>query len=85
MAQIGVTRHNQTAPTREHRDGMTGSLGLLYDEAIARFGARCLWNAAPSRSVEGLRVVADHLRCYGGMDAWRLAAAIRAELDLAAR
>jgi hypothetical protein len=55
-------------------------LAALYDEAMARFGARCLWNAAPSRSVEGLRVVTDRLRRYGGMDAWRLESRITADL-----
>jgi hypothetical protein len=85
MAQTRVTHCDEAVVIKAQREGMTESLALLYDQAIARFGARCLWNAAPPRSVEGLLVVADRLRRYGGMDAWRLAAAIRAELDLAAR
>ncbi len=69
----------------EHRGSLTPSMGMLYDEAVTRFGARCLWNVSPSRSVEGLRVVADRLRRYGGMDAWKLSSRIKEELKLAAR
>jgi hypothetical protein len=65
-----------------HRGGMTASLAQLHDEAVDRFGARCLWNAARSRSTEGLVVVADHLRRYGGMDAWRLAARLASGTQL---
>jgi hypothetical protein len=74
---------NEAARIRAaHRGGMTASLAQLYDEAVDRFGARCLWNAAPSRSTEGLVVVADHLRRYGGMDAWRLAARLASGTQL---
>lgn len=45
----------------------------LYDEAVRRFGTRCLWSANPGRSPAGLRVIAARLKAYGGMDAWRLA------------
>lgn len=52
-------------------------LDLLYDAALSTFGARCLWNVKPSKSVQGMRVVAQCLRASGGMDAWRLATEIR--------
>ena len=56
-------------------------LGALYDQAIAKYGRRCLWNAAPSRSISGIAVVAERLQQYGNMDAWRLAAQIHRELN----
>ena len=69
----------------ERRRAPTESLEGLYNEALERFGARCLWNASPSKNADGLRVVADRLRRYGGMDAWKLASKIREELNDAAR
>ena len=63
---------------------LNGRLTDYYDQAMTKFGSRCLWNAKPSRSVEGLKVIAERLRTYGGMDAWRLAAAIRKEVEDAA-
>ena len=43
----------------------------LYDEALRRFGARCLWNAKPGRTLDGLRAVARRLKTYGDMAACR--------------
>lgn len=65
---------------RRARDEAGTELEQLYDEAVRRFGPQCLWNASPSRTRDGLRLVADRLRRYGGMDAWKLAARIREEL-----
>jgi hypothetical protein len=57
----------------------TDRLDALHDEAMRRFGARCLWNARPSKSPDGMTVIAALWRRDGGMDAWRLAASIRVE------
>ena len=57
----------------------------LHQAAMSRFGARCLWSAKPPATPEGMKVVADHLRKYGGMDAWRLAEDIAEVLTHAAR
>jgi hypothetical protein len=64
----------------QRREASPESLSKIYNEAMERFGARCLWNATPSRTPEGLLLVADRLRRYGGMDAWRLATQIRDEV-----
>ena len=64
-------------------DGWNARLDELYDAAIGRFGATCLWNARPSRTKQGMRVVAERLRLYGNMAAWRLAAEIGDELGRA--
>lgn len=69
---------------RERRSGLSDTLNAFYEEAFARFGARCLWNMAPPKTFDGMRVVAERLQENGGMDAWRLAARILAELDSAA-
>jgi hypothetical protein len=39
----------------------------------------------PSKTLDGMRVVADGLRAHGGMDAWRLATEIREAIARAAR
>ncbi len=57
----------------------------LHIEAFQKFGARCLWNVKGSKSLDGLRVIADALRATGGMDAWRLANEIGDELARATR
>jgi len=62
-----------------------GDLVELHREAVERFGESCLWNANPSATPAGMAVIADLLRKYGGMDAWRLAARIREALAHAAR
>ena len=61
----------------EARSDAGAELEKLHDEAVRRFGAQCLWSASPSRTPDGMLVVADRLRRYGGMDAWALAARIR--------
>jgi hypothetical protein len=63
-----------------HTYAWNDHLEALFQEALARFGTRCLWNAKPTKSIEGIRVIVDRLRKYGGMDAWRLAAEIKKEL-----
>lgn len=65
---------------RKARGEVGAELEQLHEEAVRRFGPLCLWNASPSKTIDGLRVVADRLRRYGGMDAWKLAARIREEL-----
>jgi hypothetical protein len=56
----------------------------LYDEALKKYGARCLWNARPALDRDGLSVVAGRLRKYGDMAAWRLANRIDAAIADAA-
>ena len=56
----------------------------LLDEAVERFGARCLWNIRPTPTPESMRVVARQLKTYGNLAAWRLGAEIEAELVRAA-
>lgn len=55
-------------------------LDQLFDEAVAHYRTRCLWNLEPQRTPGGMRVIADKLRRHGDMDAWRLAARIRKAL-----
>jgi hypothetical protein len=71
----------------EHRqaDAWNERLELLYSEAVDKFGPRCLWNIKPLKTLDGMRVIADHLRKHAGMDAWRLAAKITEEITVAAR
>ncbi len=57
----------------------------MYDEATARYGSRCLWNCDPSRTVRGLRAVAEQLKAHGDMVAWRMACDIEESLADAAR
>ena len=57
-----------------------GRLDALYDEAMARFDAFCFWYGRPSRSRQGLRVVAERLETYGSPDALRVAGAVRQAL-----
>jgi len=56
----------------------------LHRAATERFGANCLWSAKPPATPEGMKVMADLLRKYGGMDAWRLAEEIAEVLNRAA-
>ena len=55
-------------------------LQKLHTEAMSRFGAQCLWNASPSQTMDGMRVIVDRLQRYGGMEAWRLASEIEEKL-----
>lgn len=57
----------------------------LFDDATRRYGARCLWNCKPPRTVEGMRTVAARLKAHGDMAAWRLALDIEESLADAAR
>lgn len=69
----------------EYREGkLMPELECLHRLAVEKFGDSCLWNAKPSATREGMMVVADQLRSYGGMDAWRLATKIREVLTHAA-
>lgn len=52
-------------------------LANLYNEAVSRYGKRCLWNVDPQPTPSGMRVIADKLRKHGDMEAWKLAARIR--------
>jgi hypothetical protein len=62
------------------RQAFSVELQKLHTEAISRFGAQCLWNASPSQTMDGMRVIVDRLRRYGGMEAWRLATEIEEKL-----
>lgn len=59
-------------------------LEALHALASARFGARCLWSAAPSKTLDGMRTMAALLRAHGDMAAWKVAAEIRREIGRAA-
>ena len=60
------------------------NLAALHQQAMQNFSASCLWNMKPSPTPAGMRLLADQLRKYGGMDAWRLASQIRKVLASAA-
>jgi hypothetical protein len=66
-----------------HRDSkaLSPEMSALFDEAVTRHGASCLWNIRPQRTAEGMLVIAGKLRQHGGMDAWRLATRIGEELS----
>lgn len=49
----------------------------LFNEAVTRYGKRCLWNVDPQPTSGGMRVIADKLRKHGDMEAWKLATRIR--------
>jgi len=57
----------------------------LFQEAIRRFGARCLWNMPTTRTIDGLLRIASHLKNEGGMSAWALANRIKDFTENAAR
>jgi len=57
----------------------------LHEEAIRRFGAKCIWNARPSKSVDGLQRIIIMLRDYGNLDAWHFAAQISRKIEDATR
>ena len=59
-------------------------LAILHQAALKQFGGSCFWDAKPSATPEGMRVVVDRLQKYGGMDAWRLASKIKGVLKHAA-
>jgi len=88
-----TVRHNPAgeAGTDPENTGQSSSglwnddMERLHRQAVERFGARCLWNMRPSKTLDGMRVVADGLRAHGGMDAWRLATEIREAIARAAR
>ena len=81
-----AVKHYAAQLRQEHRKPsiLKGPLADYYDEAVRKYGARCLWSAKPSKTTAGMKVIAAQLRTYGGMDAWRLATAIRKELGNAA-
>lgn len=56
-------------------------LSALFDEAVTRYGARCLWNIRPRKTPEGMMVIANKLRQHGDMNAWKLASRIKEELS----
>ncbi|BCB21993.1 hypothetical protein OCUBac02_48870 (plasmid) [Bosea sp. ANAM02] len=59
-----------------HQDPWTPDHERWYQEAIERYGAMCLWNAKPQRTIAGLRVIIERLKTYGDMPAWKLALSI---------
>lgn len=49
-------------------------LDKRLDEAVRRFGARCLWNVDLSRRDDAMRrLIVTRLRKHGGHEGWRLA------------
>ncbi len=66
----------------EHRS--SAALKPLFEEAVGRYGATCLWNCRPAPTLEGMALIERRLRQHGDMGAWRLAAAIREALGHAA-
>lgn len=40
----------------------------LYDEVVRRFGACCLWNARPRRTLEGLRAIGGDVHAHAGQE-----------------
>jgi hypothetical protein len=72
------SRQSPKAPT-SNRD-WTPEFNALFDEAVERFGAWCLWNVPRTRSFEALQVISEKLRENGNMSAWRLAERIKAAL-----
>ncbi len=59
------------------RTAKADGLDLLFNEAVIRYGKRCLWNVSPQPTLGGMRVIADKLRKHGDMEAWKLATRIR--------
>lgn len=61
------------------------SLVQAYDQAWARYEARCLWNVrrVAHPTLEDARDVAERLRQYGDMSARRLATQIESEASAA--
>lgn len=53
--------------------GLTQDELELFDEARRRFGAGCLWNCSPPRTVESIRAVAARPKAHGDMTAWHFA------------
>lgn len=52
----------------------------MSDEASSRYGARCLWDCRPARTVAGMRMIAERLKTHGDMTAWRFALRIEEAL-----
>jgi hypothetical protein len=65
--------NSSTAKSEQPGRPLSGEQASLFDLAVTRYGARCLWNCRPKRTVEGMLVVADRLKAHGNMEAWRLA------------
>lgn len=79
---------DEAARLRSARRGertLTPDEARVFDEATERYGARCLWNCKPSRTVAGLLTVAEQLKAHGDMRAWRLAMDIEESITNAAR
>ena len=52
----------------------------LRRQAVEQYGTQCLWNIKAVPTPSGMKAVADNLRKYGDMNAWRLASKIREKL-----
>lgn len=79
-----MSEHYDAVPRSAPTQPWTEEHEKLYNEAMTRFRARCLWSANPSRSSHGLAIIADRLRSHGGMEAWKLAEKIRKAVGNAA-
>src|SRR5438128_12685029 len=64
---------------------LSANLTTLFNEAVERYRAQCLWNIQPRATIDGLRTIAKRLKKHGGMAAWRLATRIEQSVDNAAR
>ena len=71
---------DKSQPSKSDAEELT----VLHQAAMNQFGSSCFWDAKPSATPEGMRVVVDRLRKYGGMDAWHLASKIKGVLEHAA-
>jgi hypothetical protein len=69
----------------QEQDSRSLVLTELFAEAVTRYRTQCLWNMDPQASPEGLHFIAERLKKYGDMDAWRLAGRIERSLADAAR
>lgn len=68
-------------PEQQHAAALgSARLEALYEEAMQRFDAFCFWHGRPTRTVKGLREVAERLDAYGSPPAMRIASDIRAAL-----
>lgn len=61
--------------------GEAAGLDRLFDEAVTRYGKRCLWNVNPQPTPGGMHIIADKLRKHGDMEAWELATRIRKAIN----
>ena len=80
-AALSDVSHSASAAARD----IPASVETLIDEAMKRYKARCFWNCAPPKTLDGVEAVRRRLQTYGDMEAWRLAERIRLEMSIAER